>query len=225
MIKPKFSGRSIGLLALLVIALGMVGCNDKLKAENEALWTQNQELQGRLNAAQQELAAVQAERNALLEQVTQLENELAAARMDEPVAASNTGFEQVEGVEITRGAHGEVAVRVPGDVLFASGKITLKSSAKRTLSQIADVLKSRYSNQQIRVEGYTDSDPIRKSPWKTNLRLSAERAMAVHDYLESQGISEDRMYVAGFGATNFVAPNTTAAGKAKNRRVEIVVVQ
>jgi chemotaxis protein MotB len=189
---------AVGLL--LIASAGMGGCQSKLQAENDALRSQNVELQQQLDAER-------------------------AARAKAPPPAASTGFEQISGVDVSRGMHGEVNVGVPGDVLFASGSVDLRSSAKSTLNQIASVIKSKYPNQTIRVEGYTDSDPIKKSQWKDNLELSANRAMAVYRQLADQGIDPDRMYAAGFGATHFVAPNNTNAGKAKNRRVEIVVVQ
>ena len=76
----------------------------------------------------------------------------------------------------------------------------LKSTAKSKLDKVASVIKSQYPGQVIRVEGYTDSDPIKKSGWKTNERLSGERAMAVEEYLTSRGLSKDQIYYAGFGA-------------------------
>ncbi|MCG8508124.1 MAG: OmpA family protein, partial [Rhodospirillales bacterium] len=133
------------------------------------------------------------------------------------VVEQPSGFDAIEGVETIRSA-GAITVRVPGDVLFASGKVDLKSSARQTLSRIASVIQSEYPGNMVRVEGYTDTDPIRRSNWKDNLELSLQRAAAVHRYLQSQGISADRMYAAGYGETQ---PLGT---KAQSRRVEVVVV-
>jgi flagellar motor protein MotB len=212
------------LTALVISALG--GCNDKLKKENQALRAQNVELQDELTSTREALRALEEDRNDLLARNSDLELELAQAlRTPAPqTAAANTGFGGIAGIEVEQGSRGEVTVRVPGDVLFDPGKVALKNSAKSTLAQIAAVLKSDYAGHTIRVEGYTDADPIRKSKWKDNLHLSAERAMAVYRYLSERGVDADRMYAAGFGASNFRAPNTTPAGKAQNRRVEIVVI-
>jgi len=221
----KTSARLAALLALAGLALG--GCQknktnelSQLREANVELRQQNAQLRTEADTAQDELMSLQ-------DRLSELENELAS----EPAAplasagTARTGFEGIAGVEIEESPRGEVTVRVPGDVLFASGKVDLRNSAKQTLRQIADVLKRDYSAGDVRVEGYSDSDPIRKSKWKDNLELSTQRAMAVYRYLKSQGISEDRMYAAGFGATRFRASNSTAAGKAQNRRVEIVVVR
>ncbi len=202
---------SMVLLGLAALPL-LTGCNyNRVKSERDALWAQNQELQDKYTDA---LAALDA-----------AENELAGLRnrpapppqviVEQP--ASNR-FADIEGVEtFQRG--GDLHVRVPGDVLFASGKVELRNSAKSTLNQIVSVLKSDYAGNTIRVEGYTDTDPIRKSNWKDNLELSLQRAAAVHRHLQAQGISADRMYAAGFGETR------PASSKERSRRVEIVVVE
>jgi len=109
-------------------------------------------------------------------------------------------------------------VGVAGDVLFDSGKTELKRSSKSTLDRIAGVIASQYPGRMIRVEGYTDSDPIRKSHWKTNERLSAERAMSVEAYLVSKGVDNDQVYSAAFG------PASPKGSKSASRRVEIVIL-
>ena len=93
-----------------------------------------------------------------------------------------------------------------------------KSSSKSSLNRIANVLNQRYPNQTIRVEGYTDTDPIRKSKWEHNERLSAERAMAVEKYLVAQSVENDRIYAAAFG------PAKQRGSKKESRRVEIVIL-
>jgi len=114
----------------------------------------------------------------------------------------------------------DLVVQVAGDVLFDPGSITLKSTAKRTLDRVARVILDRYSGNQIRVEGYTDSDPINKSKklYESNEELSAKRALAVEKYLVSRGLSADRVYAAAFGPAD---PKST---KKASRRVEIVIL-
>jgi len=205
-----------GLMTLCVLcALPLAGCNyNRIKNERNELWRQNQELQDKYTDA---LAALDAAENEL----AMLRNQPAPAPtviVQESTDSGANRFADIEGIETYRDGR-DLHVRVPGDVLFASGKVDLKSTAKSTLDQIAAVLQSDYANNTIRVEGYTDTDPIRKSSWKDNLQLSMERAAAVHRYLQSRGIAADRMYAAGFGET---AP---AESKARSRRVEIVVVE
>jgi len=84
-------------------------------------------------------------------------------------------------------------------------------------------LQSQYSGKQIDIVGHTDADPIKKSKWKDNWELSTQRALSVVRYLIKRGIPEDRIRASGCGAARPIASNATVSGKAKNRRVEIVV--
>lgn len=210
-----------GLVVLALTGLMVFGgCTNRLKAERDALYQQNQELQAELDRLRSTGNANDAQVAQLQGEIARLQGELDAARTSAattPAFGANTGFNSIPGVE-TSVSNGSVTVRVPGDVLFSSGKVDLKSTAKATLDQIASVIKRDYASNTIRVEGYTDTDPITKSGWKDNLALSSERAMAVVRYLKSQGVSAGQMYAAGFGEHH---PRDS---KAKSRRVEIVVV-
>lgn len=118
-------------------------------------------------------------------------------------------------------------IAVGSDLLFGSGRATLTRAGKRALQPIVNDLKRQYNGLPIRVYGYTDSDPIKKSRkrWKDNLDLSANRAMAVTRYLLRQGILATEVETIAMGATHFVTSNKTRDGKKKNRRVEIFVVK
>ncbi|MGB0767664.1 MAG: OmpA/MotB family protein, partial [Phycisphaeraceae bacterium] len=209
------------VLLLLVVGLASVGCQRSIDERN-ALMDQNREAQAEINrlrlandSLMNDLAAANAEISRLLAENASLR----AARPATPAANQprDTGFEGIDDVTSERSGN-LVTVRVASDILFASGKVDLKSTAKRTLADVSSVLQSQYAGKTIRVEGYTDTDPIRKSGWKDNLELSLQRSAAVHRYLQQQGIDAERMYAAGFGATN------TLGSKAASRRVEIVVV-
>jgi len=104
------------------------------------------------------------------------------------------------------------------DVLFDFGKYSLKPEAREKLAKVAGILLA-YPGLQVQVDGYTDnvgSDEF-------NQTLSSERAQSVHNYLVSQGVQASAVTAQGFGKTNPVAPNETAAGRQLNRRVELVV--
>jgi outer membrane protein OmpA-like peptidoglycan-associated protein len=108
-------------------------------------------------------------------------------------------------------------ITLSGSVLFAFGKSELLPSAQRALDQVAEALKA--GNNRIVVEGHTDSvgtDAV-------NQPLSQRRALAVADYLASRGVSRDRLQSTGLGSSRPVADNSSAEGRADNRRVEIVV--
>ncbi len=208
---------------LLAAGLMLGGCNkvnraefDAALEENDALRQQNQDLQG-------QLAEVNT-RNASLEQENR---DLNSRSFASGPGATFTPGGQTGAIETpgtfgpgtttsTRG--GDVVVGVAGDVLFDSGKAVLKSTSKKTLDRIAAALNGEYGGNQIRIEGYTDTDPIKKSSWKTNERLSSERALAVEEYLQKQGVAGSRMYAAGFGSAN------PKGSKKDSRRVEIVIL-
>jgi len=113
-------------------------------------------------------------------------------------------------------------IRLASDVLFDPGKAELKSSARESLKKVADALSSKdLKGFCLRVEGHTDSDPIRHSAWKDNMQLSQARARAVWVELTGGGVSADLMYTAGWGEFKPIDDNKTSAGKSANRRVEL----
>jgi outer membrane protein OmpA-like peptidoglycan-associated protein len=105
-----------------------------------------------------------------------------------------------------------------GGVQFASGTAKLTQSARETLARFAGVVAS-YPTLQYDIEGHTDSVGRASS----NRDLSLQRAITVRDFLIGQGIRASAIDVAGFGSSMPVADNATADGRARNRRVEIVV--
>ncbi len=104
------------------------------------------------------------------------------------------------------------------DVLFDSGKYTLKPGARERLAKISGIILG-HPGLRIEVEGHTDS--IGSDEY--NMRLSENRASTVRDYLVAEGIPQDNVTSKGFGKIMPVADNSTAAGRQQNRRVELVV--
>lgn len=215
--------RTLGAVSL-VATFAMGGCNKVNRNEYQAVVNENNELRERLSTEQQSRTEAET-RNASLEQ----ENRDLASRSDRsaqtPVGGAgragggSTGFEGIDGAGVTRSG-GDVVVDIAGDVLFDSGSANLKTSARKTLDGVAGVIRSRYAGNTIRVEGYTDSDPLRKTKakWESNERLSGERALAVEKYLTSKGVPSGQIYYAGFG------PARPKNSKKESRRVEIVIL-
>ena len=203
---PKPRGILTTLPALAPLVILNTGCTGvaRMKSERDALYQQNQALQAELDSA----------RSSFSDAPPQI-LEVPVA----PLELDGSSFEGIADVEVSTNAAGELALRLPSDVLFNAGKASLRDAAKRSLREVAAVLQSEYPDRQIRVEGYTDSDPIRKSGWKDNLELSLARAAAVHRYLVGRGIPAERLYAAGYGSEN------PLQSKAASRRVEIVVVR
>ena len=112
---------------------------------------------------------------------------------------------QIEGTETTTDpVAGTMTVRVPGDVVFDPGKAMIREQARTTLDKIAAALKKDYAGKPVRVEGHTDSDPIRVSKWKSNQELSEARAAAVKAYLVQKGVNASSVTTQGFVNTFLV---------------------
>ena len=118
-------------------------------------------------------------------------------------------------METRESARGAV-MSLPG-ISFETGKATLKPAAQLTLAKLAGIAQV-FPAVNMRIEGYTDSTGNAAA----NQKLSEARAKAVYEFLKSQGVADTRLAFQGLGPASPVAENTTAEGRAKNRRVEIV---
>jgi chemotaxis protein MotB len=107
-------------------------------------------------------------------------------------------------------------------LLFASGKATLSASAFPLMRRISNLLEVD-SVHPIAVEGNTDNIPIHTAEFESNWELSAARASTVVNFLISQGVSPRRLSAIGYAEQHPISSNATASGRARNRRVEIVL--
>lgn len=172
------------------------------RAAREAAEAQAQQAQAQAEAARQQ--ALQAQQAA--QQAAQQEQQM-RERLKQ----------QLNSVLQTRETARGLIVNM-SDVLFAFNKYDLKSEAREKLAKVSGILLA-YPDLKTQVEGYTDN--IGSDEY--NQKLSEERANAVRDYLVSQGVPEDNITAQGYGKTHPVADNSTNAGRAQNRRVELVV--
>ena len=124
-------------------------------------------------------------------------------------------------VRVRRGEN-FLAVEIQSDLLFASGVSTPSATALGTIRQLAGVL--RKAPNAVRVEGYTDNQPIRTAQFRSNWDLSAERATNVVYELIDSGIAPERLASMGYGEYQPIADNGTVAGRSANRRVELVIL-
>lgn len=109
-------------------------------------------------------------------------------------------------------------------VLFESGSAAVKPETVGTLVELGEILK--VVNNFVRVEGYTDNVPISNSMYSNNWDLSVMRASKVLNIIVSQGgFPADKISAIGYGENRAIAPNDTEEGKAKNRRVDIVILK
>ncbi len=115
-------------------------------------------------------------------------------------------------------------IAIPGNVLFAPGKATLRKSGKTALESVASAIRGQYGGKDIFVFGHTDDQPIKKSGWKDNFELSSERALSVVRHLKDRGITPSSLVACGAGEYRPRVPNTSDSNRSQNRRVEIFAV-
>jgi chemotaxis protein MotB len=121
---------------------------------------------------------------------------------------------------------GKLTVNMVDSILFDSGKAEVKRGGLEILGKVVSILKD-VSDKSIRIEGHTDDVQISRAlaqRYPTNWELSAARAINVARYLQGQGIDPGHLSAVAYGEWKPVATNDTEAGRAKNRRIEIILV-
>lgn len=121
-----------------------------------------------------------------------------------------------------RRANAFLEVEIQSDILFASGAATPSPLAVDTVRRLAQIL--RHEPNAVRVEGYTDNQPIRTLRFPSNWELAAARAGNVVHELVASGVAPDRLAVVGYGEHQPVADNATIEGRNANRRVLLVIL-
>jgi len=125
--------------------------------------------------------------------------------------------EEVEVIE----RQGGVSLRVSSEILFASGAATLTTQGIDQLEKLVPLLAE--SDYRITVAGHTDNVPVRSQRFPSNWELSSARAGSVVRLFEADGIPSSRMQATGHADTRPLARNDTERGRARNRRVELVL--
>lgn len=211
----------------------------KRQAERAALEERAQAAETEAERVSRELKEVETQRAALAQESRELaqQRDAFAADRDRVAAERDQVAYEREAIKkerdelagMLKGALSKVAetnetargviVSLPG-ILFDLNKATLKLPSQLTIAKLAGIL-TVFQNMNLSIEGYTDSTGTDE----LNMKLSADRARAVYDFLRDQGIPEYRMRYQGFGPANPVAPNDTEFNRSKNRRVEVVLTQ
>ena len=125
-------------------------------------------------------------------------------------------------IEIYR-LRGRLQVRALDQILFDSGRTVIKPKGRRVLAKVGREL-AKIKGHRVRVEGHTDSVPIATARFPSNWELSATRAVTVVRFLIEQGMDPTRISAQGFGSYHPIESNDAAQGRARNRRIEIVLV-
>lgn len=213
--------RSKRMLTMLVAMVGvswLAGCDDPqtritmLEEKNRELYTNLENMRAQCDSAMQERDLCK-------------QGLLSAQQLNEQMRAQLAAIpEQADMPGDWQAVPGGAMIAIEGSVLFRPGKIKLRKASQGVLHKIASEIRTHFGDKDLYVLGHTDTDPIKKSGWKDNRELSSQRALAVVRHLQSQGISASKLVACGWGEYKPVAPNKSASGKAKNRRVEIFAV-
>lgn len=205
-------------LAIFSFALVFaVGCGpdakqqkiDELTAENEAL---KQDVDGR----DRQLNDALVRENDAKSTIDELNQQLAKMRADGSKMKNADGWITMPSFDM---------ISVPGAVLFDSGKAQLTSQGRAKLSEIANDIRARYADRDIYVFGHTDDQPIRKSKWKDNWELGANRSLEVVRTLQNNGIPNDYLVQASCGQFRPKSGGSSEAARRQNRRVEFYAVK
>jgi chemotaxis protein MotB len=211
------------LVAQLKEQLEKMGVNvSTLNQQLELTGSQNKTLAKNLEEVNQALKEYQ-ERAAQLERIKQRFEVL----RDKLKKLTDLGLK----VEIRRN---RMVIRLPGDVLFASGDDKLRTDGKKVLDQVAEVIRNdkQLSSRYFQIAGHTDNKPLKGGRFGDNWGLSAMRAREVLVYLITPvdpkdgggGLSSGRLHAAGYGDTDPVVKNDTDTDRQQNRRVELVLM-
>ncbi|MGB2600601.1 MAG: OmpA family protein [Candidatus Omnitrophota bacterium] len=196
-----------GIAFIVVLSMMVSGCAVNFYKQSPRNKKKIKDLQAKINDLEEQRSQEQkkfAETKRMLEQKlrSQIDGDQISLHMDE------------------RG----LVIILSDDVLFDSGKAEVKPSAKPVLDKVASTIKKKVPGKNIGVSGHTDNVSIKHSKWKSNWELSTARATNVLHYLVKEGVSPDKLSATGYGEHKSIASNSTSEGRAKNRRVEIVIL-
>lgn len=185
----------------------------KAQQEAERVNAEMEKLKAELGKTQEELKALQEQNQAAVQAKSKLEEEMRAALQSKDITISDL--------------QGKLEVNILDRVLFDTGKAELKQEGAEVLFRIANIL-TNYPNRLIHVIGHTDNIPIRagaNTKYPTNWELSTGRALAAVRYLvEKANVDPHRLAAVGYGEYHPIADNTTEEGRARNRRIALVVL-
>jgi chemotaxis protein MotB len=237
--KRTWGVMSLGVLGLVGAGFAGTGC-----AATDADWRErylekerdSSDLTSQLSTERSARSAAVAQLEEARAQLANLQRENDALRgspsaaAPAPVDNSGVANEAVDrlkgkGMDAHLTADGNIAIVLPADINFAPGSKDLTPAGKKAVDQLASELDGQFAGYSIRIEGHTDGDPIKKAPFKDNWELGSERALSVlRNLVAEHKVSPERLVAASRGETVPVADNKSEKGKARNRRVEVVVL-
>ena len=242
--KPKEQASTVQLQQMQTLAQQ----SQEYQARAKTLDTDNQELESLLAQSRQQVQLLNDEVVALRSQLQTTTDQLVAMRDNNQELRNKTtalvaSAQKRAGAEIhannsllknlTVGSIPGIQVRQDGDVvrveipdsqIFMPGSHYLVSGADQLIQNIAADLRRNFPDQIIGIEGHTDDTPTHSQQFPSNHHLSAAQALSVYNTLVQHGtIPAQQLFVIGHGANHPVVSNATESGKARNRRIEMVV--
>lgn len=119
--------------------------------------------------------------------------------------------------------NGQMVLKLPSGVLFASGKAKLSSAGETALAEVLEILKE-FQGRRFLIAGHTDNLKVRSRRFKSNWHLSTARAVSILEFMIEAGFAPKSLGAAGYGEFDPVAPNDSAENRQLNRRIEIILV-
>ncbi|MDD4269675.1 MAG: OmpA family protein [Pirellulales bacterium] len=228
--------------------LAMQRQNQQLQGRVASLDQNNQELSALVAQLRQQTKVAQDEATLLRNQLSTAASQLARLREEKKAADQQTealtaSLRRQQGVTIKpnnsllaaipsvnlRGVEARrdgdvIRIELSADQLFQHGTNQFLPNAGHLITATAEEILRTYPHQMIGIEGHTDSDPVQNYQFRNNTQLSTAQAAAVHDVLLSQTrIRPEQVFIVGHGGNHPLVSNATAAGKQRNRRVELVI--
>lgn len=207
--------------------------------------TDGRQLEAALARSRQETQLMHDEIGALREQLASTSNQLAQARAAGPVpgppvgdavqtpaaggavtpATMQSAMKQLELPGIDARFDGAVVrIDLPADRLFEEGTANVLPGGVAALTQVASELERVYPGHFVGIEGHLDTEPLQNASWKSPHQLTAARSAAVFDFLTTRTkMHEGQLFLVAHGANHPLVSNATAAGRSRNRRVELVI--
>jgi chemotaxis protein MotB len=198
-------------------------CDERLAAQDKAKQAEIDDLKAKLSDAEARAGNADEQTKAELEELRKAKAaaEARAKLFDEFVAKLKKMIDTGK-LEITI-RRGQIVLALGTDILFDTGKTDIKPEGKQALGEVAEALRG-VSNRRFQVAGHTDNVPIKRAEFPSNWELSTARGVAVVKLLMEKGVRAEVLSAAGYAEFDPVQPNATDKGKAKNRRIEIVLV-
>ncbi len=174
--------------------------------------------------SQEEFQALQEENARLVARVTRLDAIVEKERTTVRELKEDLKPLVDKGLLTVEVENGRVTLGLKSDVLFQKGSAELSADGKDALQQLARALSRRSPDRDFQVEGHTDNDPINTPQFPNNWYLGAARGIVVTEAMVAAGFPRTKLSAATFGDTHPKGENSSAAGQAQNRRIEVVLV-